>query len=69
MRGHAGLLEDVSGAEPDRGRTAVGVDPLVVGIRDVELARVLVGVAIGVADKRSLPLLRCGFISYLVLNL
>jgi hypothetical protein len=45
------LLVDVSGAEPDRGRTAVDVDPLVVGISDVELARVLVGVAVGMADK------------------
>jgi hypothetical protein len=52
-----GLLEDVAGAEPDRGRAAVDVDPLVVGVRDVECPSVLVGVAVRVTDERSLPLL------------
>jgi hypothetical protein len=53
---HGDLLVDVSGAEPDGGRAAVDVGPLVVGISDAELARVLVRVAVGVADERSLPL-------------
>lgn len=54
--GHGHLLVDVAGAEADRGRAAVDVGPLVVGIRDTELARILSGVAVRVADKRSLPL-------------
>jgi hypothetical protein len=35
----------------------------------VELARVLLGVAVGVADKRSLPLLCCDLVSHLILLL
>ena len=50
-------LVDMASAEPERRRAAVDVDPLVVGVRHMERARVLVGVAVRVADERSLPLL------------
>ncbi len=49
--GQGALLVDVSGAEPDRRRTAADVDPLVVGIGDMELPSILSGVAVGMTDK------------------
>lgn len=45
------LLVDVTGAEPDRRRTAADVGPSVVGIGHVELASVLIRVAVRVANK------------------
>lgn len=48
------VVEDVDGAESDRGGTRVDVVPVVVGVGDVELASVLLGVAVRVADKRGL---------------
>lgn len=42
--------------EPHRRRAAVDVVPVVVGVRDAEVARVLVDVAVRVADQGAFPL-------------
>lgn len=44
-------------SEADQRGTAVDVVPVVVGVRDVQLSLILVGVAVGVADQRGFPLL------------
>lgn len=41
-------------AEADQGHAGVDVLPVVVGVGDVELAGVLLGVAVAVADERGL---------------
>lgn len=46
---------DVEGAEADAGVARVDVDPVVVGVGDAEVAGVLVGVAVRVADEGALP--------------
>jgi len=45
------LLIDVTGAKPDRRRTAADVGPSVVGIGHMELAGILLGVTVRVANK------------------
>lgn len=50
------VVVDVDGAEADRGVARVDIEPVVVGVGDVELAGVLGGVAVGVADERGLVL-------------
>jgi hypothetical protein len=47
---------DVTGAEAEGGKTRVDVGPIVMVVGDPELTLVLAGVAVGVADKRALPL-------------
>lgn len=47
-------VEDVGSAEADQGHAGVDVLPVVVGVGDVELAGVLLGVAVAVADERGL---------------
>ena len=42
-------------AEPKKRAARVDVLPVVVGVRDVELARILGSVAVAVPGKRSLP--------------
>ena len=44
----------MSGAEADQGLAGVDVLPVVVGVGDVQLAGVLRGVAVAVADERGL---------------
>lgn len=48
------VVDDVGGTEADRGDTRSDVLPLDVGVGDVELAGVLGGVAVGVADEGAL---------------
>jgi hypothetical protein len=50
---------DVTGAKTDGWKTRVHVLEEVVVVRDVELASVLAGIRVGVADKRALPLCFC----------
>jgi hypothetical protein len=47
-------VDDVGGAEADEGHAAVDVLEVVVGVGDVQLAGVLGGVAVAVADERGL---------------
>jgi hypothetical protein len=47
-------VEDVRSAETDQGHAGVNVLPVVIGVGDVELAGVLVAVAVAVADERGL---------------
>lgn len=47
-------VEDVAGAEAQRGQAGADVDEAVVVVRDAQLARVLVCVAVGVADQAPL---------------
>ena len=51
------VIDDVHCGEPDQGCTAVHVVPVVVGIGDVQMAQVLVFIAVGVADEGTFPLL------------
>jgi hypothetical protein len=46
---------DVARAEAEERAARVGVLPVVVGVRDVQLARVLRPVAVAVSDERGLP--------------
>lgn len=50
------VVDDVHGSEADEGLAAADVLPVVVGVGDVQLALILRGVAVGVADQRALPL-------------
>jgi hypothetical protein len=43
-------VDDVRGAEAEQRHAAVDVLPVVVGVGDVQLARVFVAVAVGLAD-------------------
>jgi hypothetical protein len=52
------VVDDVDCSEADQGGTAVDVVPVVVGVCDVQLSFILVGVAVGVADQRGFPLLQ-----------
>lgn len=45
------VVVDVAGAKAERGSTRANVLPVVVGVCDMELARVLAGVAIAVANE------------------
>lgn len=47
-------VDDVGGTEADQGHAAVDVLEVVVGVGDVQLAGVLGGVAVAVADERGL---------------
>ena len=49
----------MGGSEADRGETRVDLLEVVVVVGDAQLAGVLGGVVVGVADERALPLLRC----------
>jgi hypothetical protein len=42
-------------AEPEKRAARVDVLPVVVGVRDVKLARILAAVAVAVSGERSLP--------------
>lgn len=53
------VVDNVNNAEADRGATGVDVEPVVVGVGDVQGAKILVLVAVGVADERTLPLFTC----------
>lgn len=52
------VVDNVDCSEADQGGTAVDVVPVVVGVCDVQLSLILVGVAVGVADQRGFPLLQ-----------
>lgn len=58
--------EHVASTESKRWETRVDVDERVVVVGDAELATILRGVAIGVADEGALPLLIIWFISICV---
>lgn len=47
---------DVSSSEAEGWKAGVDVDPAIVVVGNLELASVLIGVAVGVTDKGSLPL-------------
>lgn len=46
----------MSGTKSDRGKTRVDVDEAVVMVGHAELASILCGVAVAVANERTLPL-------------
>lgn len=46
---------DVSGAEAETGRAAADVEPVVVVLRDVQVASVFVGIVVAVPDQRRFP--------------
>lgn len=58
-------VEDVAGAEAQRGQAGADVDEAVVVVGDVQLACVLVGVAVRVADQAPL-FLQCQLMFYLL---
>lgn len=56
--GHDGVVvavDHVQGAEAEQGRARVDALPVVVGVRHAQLAAVLAGVVVRVADERGLP--------------
>lgn len=49
------VVVDVAGTEAERGATRVDVGEVVVGVGDDQVAGVLIGVGVAVADERGLP--------------